>query len=281
MINLAKNDEFKFFKMMWETMGEKFDVLIDYKEKDVWINPLFHIMFVNGKINDYIKSKYWKQYEEIVVDYIQKYVKLHDKGYTELLNGISSAQNEKINKDEALKLILIQIFELIGDDKKKWQDLMKFEGNPYGRTDFMDAILRSDNKYFKCYEFILNYKLFNDKEMFKMMGIAKSKLEKDWQGRWRRARDDGFFEGAIGNRKRDNVLQVYKTIYRDKPALHGLVYKERFGLAKALQGGDRPSVKILDIVIDSPFFNDKVGACIFFVFILILTVFLCIYTGDI
>ena len=257
MISLGQNDEVKYFKMMWQTMNESFKSLIDFKEKDVWKNPLLHIIMKNGEINNYIKEKYWMQYEQALINWIQKYVSKHEDGYKELFNSISSKEDENMNKDEILEKILKQLFELIGGDKKKFKALMKFEGNSY-QSSFLEGLLDSENKYVKSFGLILNMNMFNDREKRELLGIDLYRSESSWRGHWR---------NAARNDNQDNVLQMYEEMKNDKSAFKRLLMHETYGLKESLEKMDRNVGKILDMVIECPLFNKKVCFLLFSCFL--------------
>ena len=91
MHSLIQNNEFKFFKTKMEIMHASFDILFKFENKNPWVHPLLHILIHNNQFHEYIKQKYSKQYEQILLDFFPKLGNMYDKGYQYLFDSVTRA----------------------------------------------------------------------------------------------------------------------------------------------------------------------------------------------
>ena len=102
-------------------------------------------------------------------------------------------------------------------------------------------ILKSDNKYPKCYRFILNNELAPDRNLFSFIGLSTK----------------GDAIAAAKNLHRDAALELYRYVANDKAQFYDLLKRQYNGIGFIMAGRDRKSVKILDMALDSKCFSKR------------------------
>ena len=271
-IDLAIRDDVKFFKIKFSAMNHDFDKLINYKHKDVWQNPLLHIMIKNGQINHYLKCNHRVKYENSIMDWIKAYVNEEshrsrfgsELAFPEFFTAISNGKNETMNGDELLRVILSQIFELFGSNKRKLEKLLNLSevhttelswGLNTKCYKFLPELLASKHNFVKSVNLILNNELLTDKEKYSF--INPKDLDEVYRNN---ANTPLTFISSFrnGTFTLDHALQIYQYFSRDKNKFSPLLTRKYFGLKQIVGSENRAAVKILDMVFDSPFFNHQV-----------------------
>ena len=248
MISLAKSDEIKYFKILWSILSESFNVLIDSEKNDVWQNPLLHIIMKNGEINNYIKKKYRVEYEQVMMKWIKEYANEENRryGFKQLFKSISSAQTHEKNGDEVLQVILKQLFEFIGDSKKKLKHLIlmkerkKKTGSGLMRVT-TNIFIRSIINYVRSFSMILHQSILTQKELYQILITST----------------DSQSNEPLRLASDETKLLIYQHYCNDKKMFYRLITEmsdEQYVYSRY----GRLTCKRLQMVLDSPFFTHQV-----------------------
>eukprot|EP01084_Bolivina_argentea_P036781 68011_1 len=267
---LVKNDDIKYFKLLWNLIIPNQNSLIDFTEgldKNVWNTALINVIDQRGKIHDYLQQQFRHLYFETILCYMHKYSQTNAKnngGYKSMLQSISSPTvfqdgwKSKGNQQNLVNILLV-LFNLVQDNNKtKYNKLIKCLSQRYDAGDkksgwdkivpktFTETMCNEDIEYCQSIRLILHSQLINDNDKCRLLCVENNKA----------------FIYAVRQKRLHNAFEILNYIKYDKNLLMNLlnIKDESYDGATALQwicsNRYNTSTKLLALILfNLPFLN--------------------------
>eukprot|EP01084_Bolivina_argentea_P009301 17403_1 len=212
-IDLANNDDIKYFKLLWTAIQPNSDTLLVFENGklagNVWDHSLFHIIYKDGEINNYLKSQYADLFYKTIFKFIKIYGEQYrfDEGRDEvcLLQSISSNNNEMMSKDDLMVKFIKHVLESVQNDTNKLIKILKIKDQHNNRL--IGALCKTGNTFTKSINLLLDTKIISDKYRIKLF-------------------ENGQFYYAFQNRYFDITMEILEHFKNDRKILLHLLQNE-------------------------------------------------------
>eukprot|EP01084_Bolivina_argentea_P279458 477768_1 len=301
-IDLANADELNYFQPLWSTIRPNCRTLVSDTntstvwDGNVWITALFHIIKVDGKINNFLKTQYKQLYYKTIYNYWTNYlyrkeyekygygyrkkigdkvISAHEYNFETMIDSIGVKCKDENSVDGFLLNLLNTMFDLTGNDSKQLMKMLLIGGS----TTLFATMCKHKYRLDQSISLILNTSKLNDRQKLKLLCRDRNTpfcyAAMDCYGRY------AFYNGYP--QTKDKLLRVYTSgivvsilnyVSNDKRLLLQLL-KQRYpynsqesnksALMLICQSKDINSTKLLTMILQNPLLTEEDKYYLFFV----------------